>query len=256
MNPHLVLVVLLLSSCLLHADPAITDLRDRALAAEAELRSDDALSLFLELERLQPDDAFILQKIAQQYSDSVVDLNDPAEIRRRATVALEYAGRAVALEPNNPVNVLSLAVARGKVATYSDTRTKVEYSRLIRNDAERALALDPGYAWAHHVLGRWHREVANLGTVARWVVRLVYGGLPDARIQDSITHLQRAVELEPEVLAHHVELGLAYRAAGMTEPARRHLEIGLNLPAGAKHDKLAQALARSALAELPPPTPS
>jgi hypothetical protein len=28
----------------------------------------------------------------------------------------------------------------------------------VKEEAERALALDPNYAWAHHVIGRWHSK--------------------------------------------------------------------------------------------------
>ncbi len=222
-------------------------LLDRALQAEAELRSQDALELFLQLEQQRPNDPAILQDIAQQYSDAIVDLTDEDEKRRYAEQAITYAQRAVELEPDNAVNVLSVAVARGKLATYSDNRAKVSLSRLIKKDAERALDLDPDYAWAHHVLGRWHREVADLGSVARFFVRLIYGGLPDASYEDAIVHLERAVKLEPGALAHHLELGFSYQAVGRTEEARKQLEYGLQLPSQKKHDELAKARARREL---------
>ena len=134
------------------------------------------------------------------------------------------------MEPDNPVNVLSVAIAHGRLATYSDTRTKVEFSRLIKADAERALKLDPNYAWAHHVLGRWHYEIASLGSVARWFAKLIYGGLPDASFAEAESHLQRAIELEPANLIHRLELGFVYQAEGRNGDARREFERGLNMP--------------------------
>ncbi len=220
----------------------------QALQAERELRSQDALALFLQLEQARPDDPFILQKIARQYSDAIVDLENLDRQRAYAEQALAYAQRAAELDPNDAVNVLSMAVARGKLATTSDNRTKVALSRLIKRDAERALALDPDYAWAHHVLGRWHREVNDLGSVARFFVRLIYGGLPDASLDEAISHLERAVALEPDALAHHLELGFAYQAAGRTADAEAQFHYGLQLPSAEKHDELAKARARQELA--------
>ncbi|WP_221032273.1 hypothetical protein [Actomonas aquatica] len=225
-------------------------LLQRALQAEDELRSQDALDLFLQLEDARPDDPFILQKIARQYSDAIVDLEDLDRKRAYAEQAITYAKRAAELAPDNAENVLSVAVARGKLATYSDNRTKVKLSREIKTDAERALALDPDYAWAHHVLGRWHREVDDLGSVARFFVSLIYGGLPDASLDDAISHLERAVELEPDALAHHLELGFAYQAAGRIAEAQEQLEYGLQLPSQKKHDEIAKARARQQLASI------
>jgi tetratricopeptide (TPR) repeat protein len=222
-----------------------------ALAAEARLDSQRALELFLQLQPARPTDAFVAQKIAQQYSDLIVDLPDVEEKKRHARLALEWSERAVQLDPRNAVAVLSLAVCHGKLATYSDTRTKVKYSRLVRQDAERALALDPNYAWAHHVLGRWHREVAELSGTARFFVKLFYGGLPDASLAEAVNHLEKAVALEPEVPSHAVELGFAYAAAGRSADARRSWERSLQLPPRLKHDAPAQRRARAALEALP-----
>lgn len=245
-------VVLLLASLAVAPAFAATaeDFVQQGLAAEARLETSAALQHFLAADRLKPNDAFILQKIARQYSDSVVDTGDTEEKKRRAQTALDYSLRAMRLEPTNPENVLSVAVSHGKLAVYSDTRTKIEYSRLIKEEAERALALDPRYDWAHHVLGRWHYEVASLGPATRFFVRLVYGGLPTASNEAAISHLEQAVSLAPQTLAHHLELGFAYLEAGRTSDARAAFERGLGLPSKEKHDEDAKARARRALSRL------
>ncbi len=242
-------VVLLLTATILHADEARLA---QALDAEARLDSAQALRLFLQLHDARPDDPFLLQKIARQYSDLVVDQTDAAEKKRHARLALDYAERAAARRPDDPVNLLSVAISRGKLALYSDTRTKVQYSRDVKDYAERALALAPDYAWAHHVLGRWHHEVAALGMTARLVVRLFYGGLPPASNEAAISHLERAVALEPGELTHHIELGFALAAAGRTTEARAAWERGLALPSRAKHDEAAKHRARVALRDTAP----
>jgi tetratricopeptide (TPR) repeat protein len=222
-----------------------------ATAREAEMRLDSqaALSPYLEADHLRPNDALILQKIARQYSDLVLDQPAVEEKKRYAQTALDYSLRAVALNPRDPVNVLSLAVSHGKLAVYSDTKTKIKYSRLVKEEAERALALDPHYAWAHHVLGRWHHEVASLGTTSRWLVKLFYGGLPEASHEQAVTHLQRAVELQPDELNHHLELGFAHAANGDNAEAKLHWERGLQIPSRGKHDESAKQRAREAFGD-------
>jgi tetratricopeptide (TPR) repeat protein len=229
-----------------------SELFQRGLAAEERLDSRAALELFLAEENARPGQALVLQKIAQQYSDLTVELAPGPERKRLAQLALDYAGRAVAVEPRNAVNVLSLAICYGKIAADSDTRAKLEYSRLVKAEAERAIALDPNYAWAHHVLGRWHLEVANLGTATKWLVRAIYGGLPPASIKEAVASLRRAVELEPGELAHHLELGFAYLAAGEREEARKQFSAGLAMPSRRKHDDAAKQRAQIALSGIPP----
>lgn len=222
----------------------------QALAAEAQFDSARALELLLRLKSARPDDAFVHQKIARQYSDLEFETSDETEKRRLCTLALDHARRAVALQPRDAVNVLSLAICYGKLATLSDTRTKLHYSRLVKEHAETALALDPGYDYAYHVLGRWHYEVASVGGAARLVAKLIYGGLPPASIAEAVRLLQQAVTLAPQLPSHRVELGFALLADGQKNAARTAFEAALQLPQREKHDREAWARARAALAKL------
>lgn len=232
-------------------DPAEADrLVREGLDAEARLDSNAALVLYQKADAVRPNDAFILQKIARQYSDLVVDQPNAASKKRFAQTALDHAQRAVALKPDDAVNVLSLAICHGKLALYSDTQSKIRYSRLVKEEAERALALDPRYAWAHHVLGRWHYEVAELGSTSRFFVRVLYGGLPEASIDQALQHLQRATQLEPDELNHWLEVGFAFAAAGRLAEAREAWERGLAMPVRGKHDEPSKQRAREALARL------
>lgn len=225
-------------------------LLDEAAAAEARLDPAGALELFLQADARKPNDAFILYKIARQYSDQVPQQTSDATRRDFATRALAYARRASALEPANAVYALSLAICHGHLAVAGDVRTKVEMSRLVKEDAERALTLDPDYAWAHHILGRWHYEVASLGATARFFIRLFYGGIPAASVNEGIAHLRRATELEPTELNHWIYLGFAYAAADQIRDARAAWERGLALPDRSTHDSGAKRRARAALERL------
>lgn len=240
--------LLALSGPLLATDVAV--LLKEAAAAEARFDSRAALGLFQRAAAARPGDAFIQQKLARQFSDLTLETADVAEKNRLCTEALAHAKRATALRPDDAVNVLSLAICYGKLATYADTRTKLEYSRHVKEHAERALALAPAYDYAHHVLGRWHYEVATLGATTRFFVRLIYGGLPPASTAEAVRRLQRATELSPHLPAHQVELGFALLADGQREPARRAFEQALALPKREKYDDEAWLRARAALAKL------
>jgi tetratricopeptide (TPR) repeat protein len=226
------------------------DLLGQALEAERRFDPQHALVLYLRADRLQADDPFVLQKIARQYSDLSDDCPSLEERRLRIRTALGYAQRAAELEPGNAVNVLSLAICHGKLAGCSGPRDKVAYSRMVKDEAERALALDPKYAWASHVLGCWNYEVASLNGLERAWARVFYGGLPPASFADAIRMLRRAAELDPADPAHVIELGFAYRAAGMRHEAEFEFRMGLAMPCIEGFDRAAQDRARAALADM------
>lgn len=225
----------------------VEELMRAAQAAETKLEAGRALELYQQADAAKPGDAFILYKIAKQYSDQVPDQTTDAARRQFAENGLKYASRSFELEPTNAVYVLSMAICHGHLAMVSDARTKVEYSRRIKQEAERALQLDPNYAWAHHILGRWHYEVAELGLTARFFAKLLYGGIPPATVEAGVTHLRRATEIEPGELNHWIYLGAAYAAAGSKAEARQSWEHGLAMPVRSKHDATSMKLARDGL---------
>lgn len=247
---QLPLLLLALATPAVLSAVAPDDLVRQALAYEARAKPNQALNLLLQAERAGRTDAFVLQKIARQYADLFYETEPRAERKRLAENALAYSRRAAEADPTNAVNVLSIAISSGQLATIGDTREKVRLSRQVRTEAERALALDPGYAWAHHILGRWHREVADLGSAARVFVALFLGGLPAATHEDAVRHLERAVQLEPDELQHRVELGFAYLSFGDAARARSSFEHAVGLTARARIDHAALARARAALGDL------
>lgn len=223
-----------------------------AAAAEARLDAKTALELYLKADAARPNDSVILQKIARQYSDLTFDLADPGEQRRVCDKALDYAKRAYALAPKNADNALSLAICYAKIGFYSDTRTKIENSRLVKDYAEQALALDPRDDFAWHVLGQWNYEVASIGAAKRFLVKLIYGGLPAASTAESVKLLRRAVELAPDIPSHHAELGLALIADGQRDAGARELRKAVAMPRKIKYDDEARRRAREALEKLKP----
>jgi tetratricopeptide (TPR) repeat protein len=222
----------------------------QALAAEAHFDSAGALALFLQANAAQPDDPFILEKISKQYSDSISDTSDPGEKKRRAEQAVAYARRAVARAPKSAVNRLALAISYGKLGFCSNTRTEVEYSRLVKGLAEQAIAFDPKYDWAYHVLGRWNYEVASLSAPKRFFAKLIYGGLPPGSTAEAVRLLRQAIKLAPKVPAHHVELGFAFLADNQPNLARMEFEQALRLPLSEKYDIEEKKRAQAALENL------
>ena len=231
------------------AAPADELIRD-GIAAEARFEPRAALEFFLRADAARPNDPFILQKIARQYSDQTLDLADPADARASALKALDYAQRAHQLAPKVADNILSLAICYAKVGFYSDTRTKIENSRLVKRYTEETLALDPNYAFAHHILGQWHYEVASVGATKRFLVKLIYGALPSASTAEGVRHLRRAVELAPDIPSHRAELGLALLADGQRDAAKPELQQALALPPKLKYDTEAKRRATEALEKL------
>lgn len=232
------------------ANPEAQSVIAAAIAAEARFDLAGALEFYRQADALQPNDSFILQRISKQLSNGADGIPDVRERTKQTQEALSYSERALALSPKDPACLLSVAVCYGKLAKLADNATKVDYSRRVKRYAEEALAADPNYDWAHHVLGCWNYEVSLIGGPTRVAARMLYGGLPAASCKDGIKHLKKAVELNPKVPAHYVDLGFAYLACGDKVRAAEQWQKSLEIPSLEQNDETSKARARAGLQRL------
>ncbi|MEO6739984.1 MAG: hypothetical protein ABIP20_07015 [Chthoniobacteraceae bacterium] len=226
------------------------DLIKKSDALDKVGKNQEALIFCLEAEKLSPDDAEILRRVAKQYAEIVLEGKDQAAKRALADKAVAYARRAVAVGPKNALAHLSLAICYGRAATVSDAKTKIAYSKLIKEHADNALALDPNNDLTYFVLGSWCHEIASLSGLLRAAARLVYGALPTATYKDAARFLEKAVALNPRRVSNHAALGRTYAALGERERARQSLSTALSLPDGDKADGIVKKQAREDLAKL------
>ena len=231
------------------AEP-VGDMLKMGAELEAKQRHAEAVEVYLKAESLRPQDAEILLRIAGQYSRQVVGESRSPENRQLAGKALEYSERAVKLDPTKAKAHLSLAIAYGKVAFLESPQLQIEMSRLIRDEAETAIRLDPRLDDAWYVLGRWNYELASLNPALKLVASAIYGKLPDASNERAAECFEKAMAIRPDRVTYHVELGRAYAALGQNAKALTELREGLSLPARDDEDRQSQDRARTALKAL------
>jgi tetratricopeptide (TPR) repeat protein len=255
--PFLLLATLLVALLALPGAPAVaagnatfTDLLREGDTLDAKLENAQALELYLQADRLKPDDPETLWRIARQYALLMNDAQTPEQQQEWGEKALDYARRGVALNPNHAKSVLSVAICYGRLIRFVPARTKVEYSRLVKEYAEKALQLDPTDSYAYHVLGAWNYELSQMGAFTRTFVKVVYGGMPEASYEAAERLFRKAVELAPQRVSHRVELGRTIAALGRTEEARSELRRALALPNREKDDPESKERASKALGSL------
>jgi hypothetical protein len=154
--------------------------------------------------------------LAHRYCDLTFLTQSIAVQKDLVVRALDCSRRAVALASGNATAHASVAVcyARSCALAGSDVKGELSYSRLFKQEAENAIALDPKQDVAWYLLGRWNYGIANVGFFSRAYVKVIYGGLPKASFQDSVANFQKACALAPNRILYHASLAMAYGALG------------------------------------------
>jgi tetratricopeptide (TPR) repeat protein len=239
---------LLLACAIARAD--VSELLKQGEAFDARLDNAHALESYLQAEKLGATDPDTLTHIARQYALLMNDTQSDEEQQRLGERALEYSKRAVATNPQHAKSLLSVAICYGRLIRFQDTRTKVEYSRFVKEYADRALKIDPTDSYAWHVLGAWNYELAQMGTFSRAFVKVVYGGIPPASNEEAERLFRKAVALAPDRVSHHAELGRTLAILGKKSEAKTELNKALALPSREKDDPESKKRASETLARL------
>lgn len=238
--------ILVLASTPLLAE-SVEELIKKGDELDAMFEISQALAVYLEANKVSPNNAEVLHRIAKEYGLSMNDVSGKEAKRENGEKALEYAKRAVEADPGNAQAQLALAISYGRVAELMDNKTKIQYSKKIEEHARKSLELDPNNDVAYYVLGAWNYELANLNPVVRVMAKAIYGSLPPASNEKAIEYLEKAIALNPNRIGSHVDLGRAYLAAGQKEKGKAELQKALSMPNREKDDNAAKAKARSAL---------
>jgi tetratricopeptide (TPR) repeat protein len=244
-----IIFALLLLSTLSHGADAAALIK-QGDQFDQQLENKKALDTYLAASKLSPPDADILRRISKEYAELMADTNSTTEKLDLGNKALDYSKQAVALAPKNALAQLGLAICYGRLAPLMDNKTKIAYSREVKEHADQALALDPGNDLTYNVLGSWNYELAGLNSFLRALAGMIYGKVPDATYQDAIKDFQKAIALNPNRLANHIGLGRAEAASGNPTDARKEIQLGLSMPSEEKDDDFVKNQGRETLSKL------
>jgi len=187
-------------------------------------------------------------RLARALADTATLETDDAKKKLLLIEAQDYARWSVKFNPNDSKGHTFLAVVVGKLALYQGGRTKVELSKEVKTEAEKAIALNPKEDLAYHVLGVWNREMVGLNWFLKKFAEVLYGSFPPASMDDALKNLRHATELAPKVVAHKVALGITFAAAGKWPEAKQALDHSLTMPKTWVTDDYYKKLARETLA--------
>ncbi len=148
--------------------------------------------------------------------------------------ARALAERAVRVNANGADAHYMVAVAIGRVALTMGARDRVRYSRVIRDEALRAIELNPRHDGALHVLGRWNAEIQRLPGVTKFFARTFLGAsiFSQATWENAELYFRQAVEISPQNIYHRLDYAEALVDMGRRPDAVPHLEQAAGLALG------------------------
>lgn len=146
--------------------------------------------------------------------------------------AERYAGRAVASNPAGADGHFALAASIGRTSLTMGRKARIRRAAIIRSEALRTIALNPRHDGAYHILGRWNAEIMRISGLGRFFAKSFLGAgiFNQASWEKAIYNMEKAVQLDPGRIYHHLELAEIYAERKRVADARTQLHLVDSLP--------------------------
>ena len=165
--------------------------------------------------------AMALLDRGQQIPDSVKSPERDSLYAR----AERLARRAVRADSSGADGHFAVAAAVGLASLTKGKKERIRRAEVVRDEALKALELNPRHDGAYHILGRWNAEIMRLSGFSRFFARSFLGAgiFKQASWEEAIADLQRAVALDPGRIYHRLELAEVYADRKQWNDAREEL---------------------------------
>lgn len=198
---------------------------------ERLLKEDLALEKYKALLAIEPANMQAMVKAAELSCGIGARQSDKKIKKQYYDAAKVYADKALAIDAKHADANYVRAVVAGKLTEIESENKKIVANvKDIRTFADKALAINSQHARANYVLGKWNFEMINLSWAKRAAVKVFYGGLPEAKMEDAIRYMEQARSLDKYFVLNYLDLAKAYKFDNNPTKAIEILKLLAKLP--------------------------
>jgi tetratricopeptide (TPR) repeat protein len=204
----------------------------RRMAGDAEfarLEYGRAEDVYDSARTVAQDSAQYLWRLARLY----VCMGDMAEREKKEETyrkAVAYAERSILADSTVAAGHTWKAAALGNIAMFEGSKGKVRLCNEIKQELDRALALDSLDDVAYSIMGSFYLALGKVSWIERRLASVFLGSLPDGGFDEAESALRRAIAIAPGIVRHRFELALVLEEEGKTQDAIDAFRMAAGLP--------------------------
>lgn len=255
MNVMKVLVILLLAAALAGnavASP-FSELIEEGDTYYNKFDNLNALRKYEQAYKLNQNDYEILLKLTRTYNDlgeELKELEKRDEAEPYITKAVKFAELFKQKYPDSSAVYAYLALSYGNHAIYVGGKDKIKFAHKIKNNAAKALKMNPKDILPYIILGIYNRQIAGLSWIERAFANTFFGDVPEGSYEEAIKMFNAALKLKPKVPLTFYQLSKVYRDMDDEKKEKELLTQLLKFPLQDFRDKFAIEKAKKRLEEM------
>ncbi|MCW3106287.1 MAG: hypothetical protein JWQ09_793 [Segetibacter sp.] len=244
-----VVVVLLFSGNLFAQD--VNVLLKEASNLERSLKDEPALNKYKEILVSDPSNIQSLIRSSEICSALGARQTDKKAKQDFYEKARDYAQKALAVDSNSADANYVRAVVAGKLTEIeTDNKKLVADIKDIKTYADKALSINPNHGKANYVLGKWHFQMVTLSWTKKAALKVLFGGMPEASIENAFNYMEKCKTLEPYFVLNFLDLAKAYKYDNQPAKAIAVLNQLVKLPTRTPDDVALKTEGKTLLSEM------
>lgn len=249
MKRILVAVFVLLSVQLFSQQPDV--LLNEAANLEKSLKEEAALEKYKQVLAADPANIKALIKSSELSSTIGARQADKNTKTDYYNLAKSYAEKAISTDSNSADAYYVRSVVAGRL-TEIETENKKLMANVkdIRTYAEKALSINPNHARANYIFGKWNYEVVTLPWTKKAAIKVLFGGMPPATIENAYKYMEKCKTLEPYFVLNYLDLAKVYKYDHKPAQSIEILNQLLKLPTRTGDDAAIKSEGKKLLSEM------
>jgi tetratricopeptide (TPR) repeat protein len=197
-----------------------------------------------------PNDVKALWRLAKAHFEIADQSLDPAVHKEHFYPGLEFAKKALDLNPKSARANHWYAVLIGKIGIIEGTEQKIINSYDVKKYGKISIELDPKYDGSYHLMGRWHYNVADLSWIERSIASWVYATPPEGSFEEAVEFFKKAISTNNDEIRHYLWLAKSYYELSDYGNTKKICEDALKILPKNKSDEILQKQAKELLSDL------
>jgi hypothetical protein len=165
--------------------------------------------------------------------------------------AKDYADKALAVNAGDAEANYATALAAQKLSEIETENKKIVADiKEVKTYTDKALAINPNHGKANYLLGKWNFQMVSLGWTKKAAIKVLFGGMPDATIENAFKYMEKCRIVEPYYVQNFLDLAKAYKYDNQPAKAIDVLNQLVKLPIRTADDATLKAEGKKLLSEM------
>lgn len=247
---RLLIIVFLLLSAQLFSQSADVLLKEAA-NLERSVKEEAALEKYKQVLAADSNNVKALVRSSELSSAIGARQHDKNTKTAYYNTARDYADKAIFKDPKSTDPYRVRAVAAAKLTEVETENKKlIADVRDIKIYADKALAINPDNGKANYILGKWNYEMVTMPWAKKAAVRVLFGGMPEATLENTYKYMEKCKTLEPYFVLNYLDLAKAYKYDHKPAKAIEVLNQMVKLPTRTEDDAALKSEGKKMLSEM------